>query len=117
MTTTTRSLFATATIALGALFSTGAAMAQEATSDAWMQTAQSSKSRADVSAELAAARQAGLTQAWTRGYIEPLRQSTLRAAVKTETLQAIASGELAAINARVYGYTPAAPMQMSQAAQ
>ena len=69
------------------------------------------------SAELAAARQSGLTKAWSAGYIEPVRQSALRASVRAETLQAIASGELQAINATVYGYTPAARVQLTQAGQ
>ncbi len=100
-----------------ALLGTGAALAQEATSDAWMQTAQNGKSRAAVGAELSAARQSGLTQAWSAGYIEPLRQNALRATVRAQTLQAIASGELAAINAEVHGDTPVGRIQLSQAAQ
>ena len=112
--TTTKTLIAATAIAL---LSTGAAFAQEATSDAWMQSAQRSTTRADVSADLAAARQSGLTKAWSAGYMEPLRNSALRAEVRTQTLQAIASGELKAINATVYGFSPAAPMQLSQAAK
>lgn len=94
----------------------GSAFAQEATSDAWQQV-QSSKSRAEVSAELSAARQTGLTMAWTQGYIEPVRSSALRAEVQSRTLQAIQSGELKAINAEVYGGTPAASLRLSQASR
>ena len=112
----TRQLFTVAAITIASLLSAGAAIAQEASSDAWMQTS-STKSRADVSAELATARQSGLTKAWSAGYMEPLRNSALRADVRSQTLQAIASGELKAINATVYGYSPAAPMQLSQAAK
>lgn len=112
--TTTKTFIALSAIAL---LGTGAAFAQEATSDAWMQTAQSSTTRADVSAELAAARQSGLTKAWSAGYMEPVRNSALRAEVRAQTLQAIASGELREINATVHGGSPAAPMQLAQAAK
>ncbi len=100
-----------------ALLGSGAAFAQEATSDAWMQIASSGTSRAAVVAELHTTRQTVLTDAWSLGYIEPLRQSALRATVKAETLQAIASGELAAINARVPGNIPVSRVVLSQAAR
>ena len=103
----TRQRFTIAAMAAASLFSAGAAFAQEATSDAWMQTA-GTKSRADVSAELVAARQSGLTKAWSAGYMEPLRSHALRATVQASTLQAVQSGELAAINAAVYSFTPRA---------
>ena len=63
MTTTTRQVFAIATIAAASLLSAGAAFAQEATPDTWLSAAQTTKSRADVSAELFAARKTGLTKA------------------------------------------------------
>ena len=88
--TTTRQLLVTTALAAGTLFSAGA-FAQEATPDSWLQSVQSTKSRADVNAELAAARQSGLTKAWSAGYIEPVRHSALRAEVRAQTLQAIAS--------------------------
>ncbi len=97
-----------------ALLSSSAAFAQEATPDTWLQSAQSSKSRAEVSAELAAARQSGLTRSWSAGYIEPLRSQALRAEVRAQTVQAIQSGEARAINAEVYGFTPAASVRVSQ---
>ena len=95
----------------------GSAIAQEATPDNWLQSVQSTKSRADVSAELMAARKAGLTKAWSAGYMEPVRNSALRAEVRARTLQAIQSGEVNAINAEVYGYLPAGSMKLSQAAK
>ncbi len=95
----------------------GSALAQEATPDSWLQGVQSSKTRAEVSAELAAARASGLTKAWSAGYMEPVRQSALRAEVRARTLQAIQSGEVNAINAEVYGYLPAGTLKLSQAAQ
>lgn len=110
----TRQLFTIAAITIASLLSAGAAIAQEATSDAWMQTS-STKSRADVSAELVAARQSGLTKSWSAGYMEPLRNSVLRATVRASTLQAMQSGELAAINAEVYSFT--APAAQSLAAK
>ncbi|MBP7665492.1 MAG: DUF4148 domain-containing protein [Burkholderiaceae bacterium] len=95
----------------------GSAFAQEAAPDSWLQSVQSTKSRADVSAELMAARQSGLTKAWSAGYMEPVRNSALRAEVRARTLQAIQSGEVNAINAEVYGYQPAGTLKLSQAAQ
>ena len=103
----TRQRFTIAAMAAASLLSAGAAFAQEATSDAWMQAA-STKSRADVSAELVAARQSGLTKSWSAGYMEPVRSHALRATVRASTLQAMQSGELAAINAEVYSFTPPA---------
>ena len=93
----------------------GSAFAQEATPDSWLQGVQSSKSRAEVSAELTAARQSGVLNAWNPGYIEPARSTALRATVKASTLQAIASGEQRAINAEVYSYLPAGTVLMGQA--
>lgn len=110
---TTRSLLVASAIALLG----GAAFAQEATPDTWLQTAQSTKTRAAVSAELTAARASGLTKAWSAGYIEPVRTHALRAEVKAQTAQAIQSGELKAINAEVYGYQPVAAQRVSQASR
>ena len=95
----------------------GSALAQEATPDSWLQSVQSTKSRADVSAELTAARQSGLTKAWSAGYMEPVRSPALRAEVQARTLQAIQSGELKAINSEVYGDGPHAAMRVSQASR
>ena len=108
MTTTTRQLLTVAAIAAASLLSAGTAFAQEATPDTWLTAAHSTKSRADVSAELFAARKSGLTKAWSAGYMEPVRTHALRAEVKARTAQAIQSGELKAINAEVYSFSPAA---------
>ena len=99
-----------------ALLGTGA-FAQEATPDTWLQAAQSTKTRAEVSAELAAARASGLTKAWSAGYMEPVRSHALRAEVRARTLQAIQSGELKAINAEVYDFRPASPAAGTLAAR
>jgi hypothetical protein len=107
MTTTTRQVFTIAAIAAASLLSAGTAFAQEATPDTWLQTAQSIKTRADVSTELFAARKSGLTKAWSAGYMEPVRSHALRAEIKAQTAQAIASGELKAINAEVYSFSRA----------
>ena len=80
--TTTRQVLAIAAVAAASLFSAGAALAQEATPDTWLQV-QSTKSRADVGAELFAARQAGLTKAWSAGYMEPVRNSATSADAAT----------------------------------
>jgi hypothetical protein len=97
--TTTRQLLAAAALSATTLFSAGA-FAQEATPDTWTAVS-SSQTRAAVLADLAAARQTGQNQAWTRGYIEPVQSSVPRAEVRAETLQAIRSGEAKAINAEV----------------
>ena len=112
--TTTRQLLATATLAATALFSAGA-FAQEATPDTWTAVS-ASQTRAAVVADLATARQTGLTKAWSAGYMEPLRNPALRAEVKAQTVQAIESGELRTINAVVQGDTPTAGLRVSQAA-
>ena len=89
--TFTKQLVAASAIAL---LSTGAAFAQEATPDTWLQTAKSTATRAQVSADLAAARASGLTKSWSAGYMEPVRSHAQRADVKAQTVQAIASGEV-----------------------
>ena len=113
MTTTTRQLLTVAAIATASLLSAGTVFAQEATPDTWLQAAKSTKSRAEVSAELAAARKSGLTKAWSAGYMEPVRSQALRAEVRAQTLRAIESGELAAINAEVYSFKPAAAQALA----
>ena len=110
--THTRQLLTIAAIAAASLLSAGAALAQEATADTWLQV-QSTKSRADVSAELFAARQSGLTKAWSAGYMEPVRSHALRAEVRANTLQAIHTGEVKAINAEVYSFKPAAAQTLA----
>ena len=113
--TTTRQLFTIAAIAAASLLSAGTVFAQEATPDTWLQTVQNTKTRAEVSAELFAARKSGLTKAWSAGYIEPVRNGALRAEVRAATVQALHNGEVKAINAEVYGYLPVAPQRLSQA--
>ena len=46
--------------------------------------------------------------------MEPVRNSALRAEVRANTLQAIASGEVRAINAEVYSGVPASALRLSQ---
>ena len=98
-----------------AAFATTGAFAQEATPDTWMNTGLSGKTRAEVSTELAAARKSGLTRSWSAGYMQPLRNSALRATVRASTLQALQSGEIAAINAEVYSFTPVTAQKLAQA--
>jgi len=90
-----------------ALLGTSAAFAQEATPDTWLQAAKSTQSRADVSADLAAARKSGLTKSWSAGYMERLGSTAPRADVKAVTVKAIRSGEVRAINAEVYSFSRA----------
>ena len=113
--TSTKQVFAVSAIAALSLLGAGTAFAQEATPDTWLQATHSTKSRAQVSAELSAARQSGQTDAWALGYIVPVRSVALRAEVKAQTAQAIRSGELRAINAEVYSDTPAVAMRLSLA--
>ena len=100
-----------------ALLGTGTAFAQEATPDTWLQAAKLAQSRADVSADLAAARKSGLTKAWSAGYMEPVRNHALRAQVKAQTIRAIETGELQAINAEVYSYVPRFPWALVSSAK
>ena len=100
-----------------ALLSTSAAFAQEATPDTWLQTTKSTATRAEVSADLAAARKSGLTKAWSAGYMEPVRNHALRAQVKAQTIRAIETGELQAINAEVYSYVPRFPWALVSSAK
>lgn len=99
----TRQRLVSVAIAAVAAFAGTAAFAQEATSDAWMNSA-STKTRADVQAELQQARADGSIRFSRAGYIETLKSSQSREAVKAETLAARKTGELAHINAEVYGY-------------
>jgi uncharacterized protein YdbL (DUF1318 family) len=109
---TTRHLVAASAIAL---LATGTAFAQEATPDTWT-TVHGSQSRAAVVADLATARQAGLPGIWTEGYIEPVRTSAVqRADVRQQTLLAIRSGEMRAINAEVASVPLAAVQAMRSA--
>jgi uncharacterized protein YdbL (DUF1318 family) len=88
-----------------ALLGAGAAFAQEATSDAWMQAAMS-KSRAQVHAELQQARKDGTIRATAAGYIEPFTPVASRAAVHADAVAALRSGEQAVIDAEAYAFAP-----------
>ncbi|MDH4391436.1 MAG: hypothetical protein QE285_08435 [Aquabacterium sp.] len=111
--TATRDLIAA--IALTAAAAAGSAFAQEATPDTWLHSAKSTASGADVSADLQAARQPGLTRAWSAGYIEPVRNPALRAEVQARTLQAIQSGGLKVINSEVFSNTQASSTRLTRA--
>lgn len=110
-----KSVLTIVTIAAAALLSAGSVLAQEATPDTWMNAGLNGKSRAEVSTELAAARKSGLTKSWSAGYIEPVQSHLMRAQVKSTTQQAINSGEVKAINAEVYSFTPVATQKLAQA--
>jgi len=112
--TATRTLLATATLAAASLLSAGAAFAQEATPDTWMQASATSLSRAAVQADAVAARNSNFAQAWTQGYIAPVMSTTPRAEVRAQTLQAIQRGEVKAINAEAFSLLPGAAL-VSQA--
>ena len=102
---TSANLFVSTIVVAIAGFASFAASAQEATSNAWMNSA-STKTRAVVQAELQQARADGSIRFSRAGYIETLQSTKSRDAVKAETLAARSSGELQHINAEVYGYQP-----------
>lgn len=113
----TRNILAIATFALAA---GGSAFAQEATSDAWMDAA-STKSRADVMAELKQARADGSIRAVSAGYLNPIVSQKSRADVRAEVLAAARSGELQRVDAEAYAFdgqvSPAATTRVAQAAR
>ncbi len=115
MFTLSKQVLAVTAIAAAGVLSAGAAFAQEATPDTWMQNADGNKTRAEVITELSAARQSGLTEAWSDGYLAPADSQRVRAEVRAQTLRAIASGEVQAINARVYDFTPTGSVRVSMA--
>jgi hypothetical protein len=86
-----------------ALLGAGAALAQEATSDAWMQ-ATMNKSRAQVHAELMQARKDGSIRATSLAYIEPFTPVAARATVHAEAVAALRSGEQAAMSSEAYAF-------------
>jgi hypothetical protein len=110
-----KSLLSLSTLAI-ALIGSGAAFAQEATSDTWTQAA-GNKSRVQVNAELQQARSNGSILAGERAYIEPARSVASRATVQAEAVAALRSGEAVAalrsgeaevINAQAYAFAPTA---------
>ena len=93
----TRQLIAAAA-ALTALFGAAVpAMAQEASSDSWMNV-RSTLSRAEVQAQLQAARADGSMAVFKGSYLPSVVRSANRDAVRAETLRAIADGTVAALN-------------------
>ena len=112
----TTTLFAAIALSFAAA---GAAMAQEVTYD-YPQQITSQKTRAEVIAELKQARADGTLQIDSEIYSPnraPSVSTLTRAEVKAQTLAAIASGELAALNNeyndfRVQIQAKSAPMQV-----
>jgi hypothetical protein len=100
------SILSLATLSI-ALIGSGAAFAQEATSDAWTQAA-GNKSRVQVNTELQQARSNGSILAGERAYIEPARSVASRATVQAEAVAALRSGEVEVINAQAYAFAPTA---------
>ena len=104
----TRQRFASVAIAAVAAFAGTAAFAQEATSDAWMNAA-STKTRAEVQAELARARAAGeltVTEA-DYGRLPRTPGVASRDAVRAELAAARASGEWRTLGAEAYDFVAA----------
>lgn len=88
------------------------AFAQEATPDDWLKIG-STKSRAEVQAELQQARQDGTMRRLRAGYNETINFSKARAQVAAETIAAQQSGELAAINGEVYAFERVPPVRVA----
>jgi hypothetical protein len=118
LTMNTRNILALAAIAFAA--ASGSAFAQEATADGWM-NATSTKTRADVMAELKQARADGSIRAVSAGYLNPIVGQKTRAEVRAEVLAAARSGELQRVDAEAYAFdgqvTPAAATRVAQAAR
>jgi len=104
----TRTLLAAA-LAIAAV---GPVAAQEAESDAWMNI-QSTKTHAQVQAELAQARADGSIQRLSLGYLPsiPAASAKTRADVVASVIEARRSGELDRIQAEAYGFDAALPVQ------
>jgi hypothetical protein len=96
---TARTLIAAA-IAIAAV---GPVAAQEADSDAWM-TIQSTKTHAQVQAELAQARADGSIKVLSLGYLPTVQASRSRSEVQAEVMAARRSGELDRIDAEAYAF-------------
>jgi predicted transglutaminase-like cysteine proteinase len=107
------SALAFATIGMGAA---SAALAQEATSDAWMASG-STLTRAAVQADLAKARADGGLRFAQLGFIEATASTQSREAVRQATLAARQNGELKSINAEVYGFVQPASVSLARAAR
>jgi hypothetical protein len=97
-----KTLLSVTTFAI-ALLGAGSAFAQEATSDAWMQTTMN-KSRAQVYGELQQARKDGTIRATSLAYIEPFTPVATRAAVHADAAAALRSGEQAVIGAEAHAF-------------
>lgn len=113
----TRTLIALATFAIAA--SAGNAFAQEATSDAWMNVV-STKTTAQVAAELKQARADGSIKAVSAGYVNPIVSQKSRAEVRAEAVAAARSGELARIDAEAHSFDlqrAASPLRLAQVAR
>jgi hypothetical protein len=119
---TATTLIASVALAFAAV---GSAVAQEAGSDAWMNAA-STKSRAQVQAELAQARADGSIKAVSAGYIETLKPAATAALTRAEVVATVkaarASGELDRIDAEAWNFdgqrqAPAPATRMARAAR
>jgi len=95
----TRTLIA----AVFAIAAVGPVAAQEADSDAWM-TIQSTKTHAQVQAELAQARADGSIKVLSLGYLPSVKTSRSRSDVVAEVMAARRSGELDRIDAEAYAF-------------
>lgn len=112
----TRKLLIVAAFAAAFSGASTAVLAQEATPEL-PHTFSSQLTRADVQADLFKARADGSIRFSRAGFIEPLRTSQPREAVRQQTLAALASGELKAIQGEVYAWAPARAVLVAGAAR
>ena len=112
-TSATASALALALLATLGMAAASNARAQEAVFEP-VPVQTSNQTRALVQAELAKARADGSIGFSRAGYIEPLRDSRTREAVRAETQAALASGELRAIQGEVYTWSPASVVRLAQ---
>jgi len=87
------------------LAAAGTAFADDITIEA-PQTTTSTVTRAQVQAELAQFKRPGVANPWSTSYdqFKSVQSTKTRAEVRAETLQAVASGEIAAIGAESNGF-------------
>lgn len=102
-TTITRQLTTALTAATALMGAPSTVLAQEATPDTWLQ-ANGTSCRAAVLGDLAIARQAGTMAGFERGGLPQLVVSAPCAEVRAETREAIAEGQVAALDDQAYRF-------------
>lgn len=105
----TRNFAVAVATAFALIGATGSAIAQEAYPDTWVNKTVSTKTRAQVQAELQAALNDGSMEIWDIDYQPPTFKSVrTRAEVRAEAAQALRNGDIALINTPDYPYSSVA---------